>query len=250
MMNHSSKSFSSKAAMRGEPSYVWHAGQERRFGLICRAAGETINRHVLEDGCGVGEYLAHLTEYAQHAVGLDYEFERTLEASTKVTEVVCGAGEKLPFPNDYFDLVLSHEVLEHVQDDQQAVNEIIRVLKPRGRLILFVPNRGYPFETHGIYWKGEYKFGNKFFVNYLPKKWRDKLAPHVRVYTSTELSNLFIGQRVNVIQKTIIFGAYDNLITRLGWPGKALKTILQSLEHSPLKILGLSHFWVVEKKYP
>ncbi len=30
-----------------------------------------------------------------------------------------------------------------------AINEIIRVLKPGGRLVLFVPNRGYPFETHG-----------------------------------------------------------------------------------------------------
>ena len=246
-MKSSTKHISSKAAVRGEPSYVWRTGQERRFGLICQAAGNKINGCVLEDGCGVGEYLAHLANHAKHAVGLDYEFERTLEARKKVAEVVCGAGEKLPFPDNYFDLVLSHEVLEHVQDDQQAINEILRVLKSGGRLILFVPNRGYPFETHGIYWKGEYKFGNKLFVNYLPKKWRDKLAPHVRVYTSKELSRLFIGQRVNVIQKTIIFGAYDNLILRLGWPGKALRTILQSLELTPLKILGLSHFWVVEK---
>ncbi len=246
-MKSSTNHISSKAAVRGEPSYVWRAGQERRFGLICQAAGNKINSRVLEDGCGVGEYLAHLAMHAKQAVGLDYEFERTLEARIKVSEVVCGAGEKLPFPDDYFDLVLSHEVLEHVQDDQQAINEILRVLKPGGRLILFVPNRGYPFETHGIYWKGEYKFGNKLFVNYLPRKWRDKLAPHVRVYTGRDLSRLFIGQRVNVIQKTIIFGAYDNLITRLGWPGKALRTILQSLELTPLKLLGLSHFWVVEK---
>jgi SAM-dependent methyltransferase len=247
-MKNSNRSISSKAAMRGEPSYVWRAGQERRFGLICQAAGKTLNGCVLEDGCGVGEYLAHLARQAKQAVGLDYEFERALEARLKVPEVVCGAGEKLPFPDDYFDLVLSHEVLEHVQDDQKSVDEIIRVLKPGGRLILFVPNRGYPFETHGIYWKGEYKFGNKLFVNYLPRKWRDKLAPHVRVYTSQELTNLFSGQNVNVLKKTILFGAYDNLINRLGWPGKALRTILQSLEHTPLKFLGLSHFWVVEKK--
>ena len=247
-MKSSSKHISSKAAIRGEPSYVWRAGQERRFGLICQAAGKKINGRVLEDGCGVGEYLAHLAMYAKQAVGLDYEFERALEARIKVSEVVCGAGEKLPFPDNYFDLVLSHEVLEHVQDDQQAINEILRVLKLGGRLVLFVPNRGYPFETHGIYWKGEYKFGNKLFVNYLPRKWRDKLAPHVRVYTGRDLYRLFAGQRGIAIKKTIIFGAYDNLIIRLGWSGKVLRTILQSLEHTPLKILGLSHFWIVEKK--
>jgi SAM-dependent methyltransferase len=247
-MKNSSNQISSKAAVRGEPSYVWRAGQERRFKMICKAAGDTVYGRVLEDGCGVGEYLTHLAAQAQLAVGLDYEFERAQEAHGKVAEVVCGAGEKLPFPSDYFDLVLSHEVLEHVQDDQQAVNEIIRVLKPGGRLILFVPNRGYPYETHGIYWKGEYKFGNKLFVNYLPRKLRDKLAPHVRAYTRTDLSKLFSGQQVNVIEQTIIFGAYDNLIIRLGWLGKALRTVLQTLEHTPLKIFGLSHFWVVEKK--
>jgi ubiquinone/menaquinone biosynthesis C-methylase UbiE len=151
-MKNSSKHISSKAAVRGEPSYVWRAGQERRFGLICQTAGNKINGRVLENGCGVGEYLVHLAMHAKQAVGFDFEFERTLEARKKGSEVICGAGEKLPFPDDYFDLVLSHEVLEHVQDDQLAVTEIIRVLKPGGRLILFVPNRGYPFETHGIYW--------------------------------------------------------------------------------------------------
>jgi SAM-dependent methyltransferase len=246
-MKSPSKNISSKAAVRGEPSYVWRAGQERRFGLICQAAGRRINGRVFEDGCGVGAYLAHMAKHAKQAVGLDYEFERVVEAGIKVPEVICGACERLPFPDGYFDLVLSHEVLEHVQDDQLAINEILRVLKPSGRLILFVPNRGYPFETHGIFWKGSYRFGNKLFVNYLPKKWRDKLAPHVRAYSGKELSKLFVDQQVKVIQKAIIFGAYDNWILRLGWPGKALKTILQSLEHTPLKILGLSHFWVVEK---
>jgi SAM-dependent methyltransferase len=247
-MKKSINHISSKAAVRGEPSYVWRAGQERRFKMICQSAGKAINGHILEDGCGVGVYLSHLSIHAQQAIGLDYEFERTQETHRKVDEVVCGAGEKLPFPGDYFDLVLSHEVLEHVQNDQLAVNEMIRVLKPGGRLILFVPNRGYPFETHGIYWKGEYKFGNKLFVNYLPRKLRDKLAPHVRAYTRMDLSKLFSGMQINVIEQTIIFGSYDNLIIRLGWPGKLLRTILQFLEHTPLKIFGLSHFWVVEKK--
>ena len=97
-MKTSSKPISSKAAVRGEPSYVWRAGQERRFKLICKAAGRTINGYVLEDGCGVGEYLVRLAKYARQAIGLDYEFDRTMEAKTKVPGVVCGAGEKLPFP--------------------------------------------------------------------------------------------------------------------------------------------------------
>ena len=237
---------SPKAALRGEPSYIWRAGQQRRFEMICSAGAEKIKGRVLEDGCGVGEYLAHLQPLANQAVGLDFEFERALQAHKKSKEVICSACEHLPFPGNYFDLVISHEVLEHVGNDQQSVSEIIRVIKPGGRLILFVPNRGYPFETHGIYWKGEYKFGNKLFVNYLPRIWRDKLAPHVRAYYERDLEKLFEGQNMLIVKRTIIFGGYDNIIARLPWLGRILRGVMQFLEHTPLKIFGLSHFWVVE----
>jgi hypothetical protein len=124
---------------------------------------------------------------------------------------------------------------------------MVRVLKPRGRAIIFCPNLGYPFETHGIYWKGQYYFGNKLFVNYLPRTWRNKLAPHVRVYSTSDMRKLFEGLPVKLIEKTIVFGAYDNIIVRFGSLGKILRGILQFLEKTPLKIFGLSHFWVVEK---
>jgi SAM-dependent methyltransferase len=146
-----------------------------------------------------------------------------------------------------FDLILSHEVLEHVQDDRAAVTEMIRLLKPGGRAVVFVPNRGYPFETHGMYWKGKYSFGNKLFVNYLPSVLRNKLAPHVRVYSSKDLQKLFTGLPVRLVERTILFGAYDNIIARFGSLGKGLRGILQFLERTPLKIFGLSHFWVIEK---
>ncbi|HEX7556129.1 MAG TPA: class I SAM-dependent methyltransferase, partial [Leptolinea sp.] len=151
---------SSKAALRGEPSYVWRAGQERRLSLIRQAADVRVNGQVLVDGCGVGSYLLRLAEQASLAVGLDIEVERAAEAHNKGLLTLGGAGEHLPFPTDSFDLILSHEVLEHVQDDLLATREIVRVLKTGGRLVLFVPNRGYPFETHGMYWHGTYHFGN------------------------------------------------------------------------------------------
>lgn len=236
-----------KAALRGEPSYVWRAGQVRRLEMILEAAGERAQGRVLVDGCGVGEYLGRLSAQGSQAVGLDIELERTREALQKAPRVVCAAGEHLPFPSDYFELVLSHEVLEHVQDDSQAVSEIVRVLRPGGRLVLFVPNRGYPFETHGIYWRGRYHFGNIPLVNWLPRRWRDKLAPHVDVYTRADLQKLFAGQPVRFIQRTVIFGAYDNIIARRPRLGKLLRGLLQALERTPLRELGLSHFWVVEK---
>ena len=259
---------STKAAERGEPSYVWRAGQERRLEMIRRAAANRTGGRVLENGCGVGQYLARLAPAAKQAVGLEIEFARALVAQRQGTpgegscggsplggssqggkpaQVLCGVGEKLPFTVDTFDLVLSHEVIEHVQDDALAVREIVRVLKPGGRLALFCPNRGYPFETHGIYWRGRYHFGNMPLVNWLPRRWRDRLAPHVRVYTRRDLEVLFAGLPVHYVERTVIFGAYDNIIAR--WPalGRALRSVLQALEQTPLRALGISHFWILEK---
>ncbi len=236
-----------KVALRGEPSYVWREGQQRRLEMIAKAAGERIKGRVLENGCGVGMYVEHLALYGGQIIGLEYDFERAAEAGTRSPSILNAAGEALPLPSNAFDLILSHEVLEHVQDDTQAVHEMIRVLKPGGRIVLFVPNRGYPFETHGIFWNGKYYFGNKLFVNYLPRVWRDKLAPHVKVYSRYDLAKLFDGLPVKFIERAVIFGAYDNIIARFEALGKILRGILQFLEKTPLKVLGLSHFWVVEK---
>ncbi len=239
-----------KAALRGEPSYVWRAGQERRLGMIVQAAGERIHGRILENGCGVGMYVDRLQRLGGQVTGLEYDFERAAEARKVSPQIVNAAGEALPFPPSYFDLILSHEVLEHVADDRRSVLEMVRTLKPGGRMAIFVPNRGYPFETHGIYRNGKYSFGNKLFVNYLPRSIRDRLAPHVRVYSAKDLEKLFEGLHVRTLQRTIIFGAYDNLIARFGAAGKMLRGFLQFLERTPLKFFGLSHFWVVEKLAP
>ena len=237
----------SKAAVRGEPSYVWRAGQIRRLAMIQSAMPADRKPRVLVNGCGVGTYLLHLTDLSDLAVGLDIDFERTVDSRQKSDAVVNAAGEKLPFANDQYDLILSNEVIEHVQDDRLAVQEMVRCLKPGGRIVLFCPNRGYPFETHGLYWKGKYHFGNKLFVNYLPNIWRNKLAPHVRVYTRRDLEKLFTGLPVKYIKRTVIFGGYDNIIARAPRLGKIIRGFLYALEKTFLNIFGLSHFWIVEK---
>lgn len=237
-----------KAALRGEPSYVWRAGQQRRLEMILQAAGERIRGNVLENGCGVGMYVEHLAQFGGKLFGLEYDFERTSEASQRSPRIINAAGEYLPYPDEVFDLILSHEVLEHVADDVRAVTEMVRVLRPGGRMLIFVPNRGYPFETHGIFWRGKYHFGNKLFVNYLPRPWRDRLAPHVRVYSRVDLERLFAGLPVSFVKRTVLFGAYDNIIARFGALGQILRLLLQTLEKTAFKGLGLSHFWVVQKQ--
>ena len=236
-----------RAALRGEPSYVWRAGQQRRLQMILDAAGDRARGRVLDDGCGLGLYLQRLAELAQSACGVEYDGERAAEAGRRGLRVARAAAEALPFADRSFDLILSHEVLEHVADDRRALEEIARLLRPGGRAVVFVPNRGYPFETHGIYWRGRYRFGNIPLVNYLPRGLRDRLAPHVRAYARRDLERLLTGLQLRVMEQRVIFGAYDNVIGR--WPrlGSALRAALQALEGTPLRAFGLSHLLVLER---
>ena len=236
-----------RAAHLGVPSLVWRAGQERRLNFIFESIGTRRSRF-LDNGCGVGLYVQRLQTEIRQVFGLEFDHGQALEAVQLSDTILRGAGEQLPFPDNSFDAMLSHEVIEHVQDDRLAIAEMIRVLSPGGRLVIFCPNRGYPVETHGIYWRGEYRFGNIPLVNWLPRLVRDRLAPHVRVYSTRDLKKLFDGLPVRFVRRTIIFGAYDNIIHTRPRLGGLLRRVLQTLEKTPLRILGLSHFWVVEKR--
>jgi SAM-dependent methyltransferase len=238
-----------KADERGVPSLVWRAGQNRRLAMIQAAAGRRLSpeHRVLVDGCGVGMYIRALRQFTPYVVGLDIEPERVGESHAYSPLVNVAAGEYLPYPANHFDLVLSHEVIEHVQDDALTVAEMVRVLKTGGRAIIFCPNRLYPFETHGHYWQGHYHFGNTPLINYLPDSLRNKLAPHVRAYTSADLRKLITNLPVVVITHTQIYPGYDNVVARRPALGRILRQITYMLEQTPLRLFGLSHLLVIEK---
>jgi len=239
----------SKADERGVPSLVWRAGQDRRLAMIREAAGERLSSQsrVLVDGCGVGMYVGALRVFTPYVVGLDIEPERVADSHVHSPLVNVAAGEYLPYPTGYFDVVLSHEVIEHVQDDALCLAEMVRVLKKGGRAIIFCPNRWYPFETHGHYWRGQYHFGNTPLINYLPRKIRNKLAPHVRAYTGGDLKRLVGGVPVTIITHTQVYPGYDNIVARRPALGRILRGVTYTLEKTPWRVFGLSHLLVLEK---
>jgi SAM-dependent methyltransferase len=205
-------------------------------------------RCVLDVGCGVGMYTSAFLRETPHVFGVEIERERALEAREQAAGLVQSPGEHLPFPEATFDLVFSHEVLEHVADDRACVVEMVRVTRPAGRIIVFVPNRLYAFETHGIFWRGRYHFGNVPLVNWLPTPLRDRLAPHVRAYTARDLRRLFDGLPVHIVHHTCIFPGYDNVLARSPALGRVLRGLTYTLERTPLRAFGLSHLLVVERR--
>jgi SAM-dependent methyltransferase len=236
---------SDQAALRGEPGYVWRSGQERRLAMVRRWAG--VGGRILDNGCGLGTYLEAFRPYSAQRFGVEVEPDRAQQALVTATGIALAVGENLPFPANSFDLVFSNEVIEHVLNDRLYATEMVRVVRPGGRIVVFCPNRWYPVEQHGVYWRGRYVFGNIPLVNYLPDPVRNRLAPHVRTYTAAGIRRVFAGLPAQVVWHTQIYGGYDNIVRR--WPrfGSWLRGALYAAEQTPLAALGLSHFLVLEK---
>jgi SAM-dependent methyltransferase len=235
-----------KAITLGHPSYVWRFGQDRRLDLI-RLYAPLDNKRILDVGCGLGAYVRKLSAFSDQVYGVDIDADKVAEAQRSLARIYEAPAEQLPFADNSLDIVLLHEVLEHVDDDRQAVLEAYRVTTPGGRIVVFAPNRWYPFETHGIYWRGQYHFGNYPLVNYLPDPMRRRFCPHARAYTSEGLRSLWVGLRYRVVIHTQIFPGYDNIAFRHRTLARALRSLTYAFEKTPLRALGLSHFLVVQK---
>ena len=108
---------------------------------------------VLDVGCGAGRHAFEAYRRGSDVVALDRNeselakvaamfaaMSETGEAPPAATaQTVCGDARALPFPDESFDRVIASEVLEHISDDRAAIDEIIRVLTPTGRVVVTVP---------------------------------------------------------------------------------------------------------------
>lgn len=93
---------------------------------------------VLDAGCGGGATLESLGRYGS-ATGLELKEEAVDYARGRGRNVFQGSIEALPFEDESFDLTLALDVIEHVPDDSRAIQELYRVLRPGGSLLVTVP---------------------------------------------------------------------------------------------------------------
>lgn len=106
---------------------------------------------ILETGCGAG-YGAHmLSERVRSVVAIDYShsalsYARERFHAPNLTHLLMNC-HRLAFSNESFDLVVSFEVFEHLEEPEVYLNECSRVLRPGGRLVLSTPNRS-SWEIH------------------------------------------------------------------------------------------------------
>ena len=127
---------------RVEQSHWWYIGRRKILARfvedICRRVTDRRPR-ILDVGCGTGANLLMLSEYGD-AEGVDIsEAALAFCRERGLEKVKLGTGEKLPYDDGTFDLVTAFDVVEHMDDDLAGLSEMRRVLRPGGRVLLFVP---------------------------------------------------------------------------------------------------------------
>src|SRR2546423_14400835 len=125
-----------------EEHHWWFVGRrriiERFVAAVCREIGKRKPR-ILDVGCGTGANLQMLAKHGA-SEGVDVSGEALDFCRARgLSKVKQGAAESLPYEDASFDLVTGLDVVEHLDDDVAGLKEMRRVLRPRGRALLFVP---------------------------------------------------------------------------------------------------------------
>ncbi len=142
---------------------------------------------VLDVGAGFGRHVFECARRGADVVALDYAEDEVVQTRAtlggmvdageidveRFKGVLRGDATQLPFADDSFDVVITSEVLEHIQDDVAAIAEMVRVLKPGGHFAATVP-AWFPEKINWML-SDEY---------HAPKS----EGGHVRIYSATELS--------------------------------------------------------------
>lgn len=204
----------------------------KRAEFIFEEAEKSKPAKILDAGCGRGFYLKSLSFYKfpKEIHGIDIE-----EKYLKIARGICNNKRviikktdvySLPYPNDYFDLIICSELLEHLKDDLKALIELHRVLKKNGTLIITVPNYNFPFFWDPLNWILMRLFNTHVNKNiwWLAGIWAD----HERLYTEKQLENLIrktgfeVKTKVNFVRWCIpfshflLYGIGKNIVERLG----------------------------------
>lgn len=222
---------------------------ERRFALMQQYV-DLHDKSILDMGCGNGRYVLKFLDYSPDVLGIDFSEGAVREyrnVAARPGLVSQGDIQSLTFESNRFDVVLLNEVLEHVPDDRAAISEAWRVLRPGSWLVVFSPNRLYPFETHGVTVK---KSGSRLphyfpFVPYVPLALGHRfLAYHARNYFPWELKAKILEQSFEVVCQTYIWQTFENISGSAPRVLQAFSPLLRAVSYSLEKIPLIRGFGV------
>lgn len=136
---------------RLEDSYWWFVGRhELALGFMREAFPSRSDLTVLDIGCGTGAMSKKLTPWGR-VVSADYSSLALSYSRRRGLDRLCVSDAmRLPFQSATFDVVFALDVLEHVKDDEAALCEIQRVVKPGGLVMATVPAYQSLWSSHDV----------------------------------------------------------------------------------------------------
>jgi len=230
---------------------------QKRLDWISSVAGPLRGKRVIDCGCGAGEYVRALANLGADAWGIEYNAEKIDEANRvgglEAGRVAVGDIESLHFDDASFDVALVNEVLEHVPNDARGMREVHRILKPGGVVVVFSPNRLYPFETHGVSLRSGAKVPHYTpFVPYVPIRF-GVFEYWARNYWPWELRALVRDADFTVERWGYIWQTFENISGHQPALIRVLRPLLRAaasaLESIPgLRAFGVSQLIVARKR--
>jgi ubiquinone/menaquinone biosynthesis C-methylase UbiE len=230
----------------------------KRMSLIQNVT-EIKGKKFLDCGCGSGQYVQACLNSGADAYGIEYESEKVVKFKRENPDIAdrvnAGDIEAIAHNSDTFDVVLLNEVLEHVPNEAKALKEVYRVLKPGGKLVIFSPNRLYPFETHSVWFKGSKRQLPICipFIPYIPLFLGKGVFDYVaRNYWPHQLAQLARDSGLTVIKTGFVWQTFENISGSQPILVSILKPFLRAiftvLERIPgINVFGISRMIVAQK---
>ena len=133
---------------RAEDRHWWYRGRRTVLAGVIARLGLPPNPRILDAGCGSGRNMVELARQGT-VTGVELsETSASLARDREVGEVIEGSVLEMPFGPDSFDLAVSLDVVEHLQDDLGALRELRRVVAPGGSLLVTVPAYQWLWSGH------------------------------------------------------------------------------------------------------
>ena len=136
-------------------------------------------KHLLDVACGEGHMVKWALQQGLKGAGIDISINaaRLSREVVPVSFAAVADGERLPFLDESFDYVTNMGSLEHFLDPQRGVREMRRVLRPDGRVAVFLPNSYYLVDIIWHVWRTGYSVSHKQVVERFAtvREWRDVL---------------------------------------------------------------------------
>lgn len=128
--------------------HFWFKAKTLLIDVLLKKLPHQKDLKILNIGVGVGDDLDVIAQYGDiHALDIDQN-ALDLIVQKRVVKKTCADACQLPYPENAFDLVVSFDVMEHVENDNKMAEEIFRVLKPQGHYIFTVPAYNFLFSAH------------------------------------------------------------------------------------------------------